>query len=123
MQLFGCIFKCKISHSCSLTKNSTKAATPRQSVVEEEHHDGAYSCDEHRIEIEPGDALAADMGENIPADAGANDTQDDIQDAAFAALIDDVAREKAGNQPKDNPADERHACTSKLRLRVLYLRK
>lgn len=67
-------------------------------VIDEQHDDRAHDGDEHRINVEAGYSGAADFGEDEAADEGAHDPENDVQDAALAALVNDTTRHKSGNQ-------------------------
>src|SRR5262249_22211223 len=74
----------------------------------EKNHDRADDRDEHGIEVEPANAVAADGSEDEAADESADDAQHHVQDAAFAAAIDDAAGRKACDQAEQNPPEQRH---------------
>jgi hypothetical protein len=77
-------------------------------VIDDEHDARAHDCDEHRVDIEAGDSRTTYIGEDEAADARAHDPENDVQDAALAALVDHTACDKAGDQAENNPTGKSH---------------
>jgi hypothetical protein len=87
---------------------STQSIPAGDGVIEEQHDDGADDGHEHGIEIEARDAGAADLGENESADKRAHQTQRNVDEATFALVVDDPARNEARDQPEYGPTQNRH---------------
>ena len=92
--------------SSAAVKDEASGAASEDSVIEHEHDDRADNRDEHAPEIEPRDASAAEPSEDESPDEGADNTEHDIEDEPLALLIDDLARDEAGDQPQYDPADD-----------------
>src|SRR5262245_24776616 len=83
--------------------------TPRRDrTVDQQHHDRADHGDDHAPEVEPGDALGAEGGEQETARDRANDTERDIEQHALAFLVDDLAGDESRDEAQNDPADDRH---------------
>src|SRR6267378_1155248 len=96
---------------CSKQSSQNDLSEPPASgdrMINHEHHDRADDGNEHRIKIETGDPHASDAGKDETADAGADDAEHDVQNAAFALPIDDAAGDEAGDQAEQDPADKAH---------------
>src|SRR5262245_4360715 len=85
-----------------------ESATPGDRVIDEQHDDRSHDRDEHRVDVEPRDSRAADMGEDVAAHESADDPENDVEDAALTALINDPARDEARDQAENNPRDDIH---------------
>src|SRR5258706_2669978 len=89
------------------------AATPPSAgrdehMVDPQHDDGADHGDEHAVEIEAGHANRAEGMEDEAADQRADDPEQDVDEEAGAAPVDDLARDPARDQAEYQPADDRH---------------
>src|SRR5262249_17874906 len=78
-------------------------------VIKKQYYNRSDDRDEERVEIENRDFLMAWGGGDEDADDQcAYQAQHRIEDAAFALLVDDLARNETRNQAKQNPADNGH---------------
>src|SRR5579883_2254003 len=78
-------------------------------VIEHQQDDSPDNGDEHAVEIEARHSLVAkDRGEHKAPDKGPGDPQHDIEENAFACLVDDLAGDEAGNEAQNEPADDGH---------------
>src|ERR1700722_1697785 len=87
---------------------SDQGSPTSKRVIRREDHDGAHDGYEHAPNIEAGDTHRPDHVEDETAYYGADDPEDDIEDEPLAGLVDDLARDKPGDEPQKNPADDRH---------------
>ena len=67
-------------------------------VVDHEHHDRADNRNQQAVEIESGDTAGAKEREQEASDDGPDDTKNEVEDKAFARLVDDPAGDEARNE-------------------------
>src|SRR5665213_211105 len=77
-------------------------------VGDDEDHHGADDRDKDAVEIEPGDTQAAKSGHEPAADNRTDDAKHDVQQHALAVPVDELARDKAGDEAEKDPRDDRH---------------
>src|SRR4051812_36582620 len=91
-----------------MQKPSANHPTACREMVDGQHDHGADDCHEHAVEIEAGDASSPKLVEEKATDDGADDTQHDVKDNAFAFLVDDLAGDEARDEAENDPPDDRH---------------
>src|SRR5207237_1474132 len=79
---------------------------PHEIVIDHQHDDRTDDRDKQAVEVEPADTLGAEQAEQKTADQRPDDTEHDIQKKAFAAPIDDLAADPAGDQAEDDPGKD-----------------
>jgi hypothetical protein len=72
-------------------------APAKESVVYDQHNHGANHSDEHAIDVESSHASVAESIEKPTSNDRPDDSQDDIQQNTFTALVDQFT----GNEPGD----------------------
>ena len=77
-------------------------------MVDHQDDDSADYCHHHAVEIEAGDAAGSDGSEDEAANNRADDAEHDVEEEAFAGFVDDLAGDETGNQPQNDPPDDRH---------------
>src|SRR5438874_12938440 len=92
-------------------------AAAEDRVIDHQHDDRAYDRNKQAVEVEPADALSAEQAEQETADQRADNAEHDIQKKAFAALIDDLAADPAGDQAEDDPGKDGHGMSLPIRAR------
>ncbi len=73
-----------------------------EGVVEPQHDDGPDDRDEQAVEVEARDAGLAELLEQEAADHA----EQDIDEHALAGVVDDPARDEAGDQAEDDPGED-----------------
>jgi len=71
-----------------------------------EQQDGADDGYDEAPEVQPGDPSRAELMEEEPADKGANDADDDIDDDPFASLIYDFAADESRDESEHEPRND-----------------
>jgi hypothetical protein len=84
---------------------------PGKGVIDEQHDDGADDGDKHAVDVQPRNRRRPKEAEQKPADNGPYDAKYHIQYHTLAGFIDDLARNKAGDEAKDEPTYDRHNAT------------
>ena len=64
-------------------------------VIAPKHHDRANDRHDHAIDVETSYALRAKQAKKKSSDKRAHDAEGDIEEEAFAALVDNLAANKA----------------------------
>src|SRR5215472_12267768 len=77
-------------------------------VIGDENDDRADHRNEHAPEVKAGDPGSAEMLEQPAADHAPNDPEQNVQEKALAAALYDLARDETGDQPQNDPAEDRH---------------
>src|ERR1019366_3402009 len=99
-----------------------------ESAPDEQDEDRPEHGDHDALDVHAGHvALVEDRGGDVAAHNRPDDTQDDRGDQPFASTYDQI-REKPGNRPENDPADDAHGAPSLLAapypadLRMMRLR-
>ncbi len=75
-------------------------------VGDHENDDRAADGDQHAVEIEAVDALAAERRHDPAAHHGPDDAEDDVEHDAFAVTVDEFAGNETGDQAEDDPRND-----------------
>jgi hypothetical protein len=74
-----------------------------------QEHDRAKEGNEEAVDVETGDARAAEEVEQESSEQRTDDTNDNVADDALARIVDDFAGQKASDEPHQDPRQNRHA--------------
>jgi hypothetical protein len=77
-------------------------------VVDEKHNDRPNDGDEHAVDVQTSDWSRAHQGEEKAADDGTDYAEHYVKEQPLAGLVDDFARNEAGDQSEDKSSDDRH---------------
>ena len=89
-------------------------------MIQQQHDDGADDGDEHRDEIEVEHVEAGQLTEEKSADQRADEAERDVDEAALAAVVDDLRRNEARDQSENDPAQYGHAQPPKIAAPVMW---
>jgi hypothetical protein len=78
-------------------RDATSRSTPN-SVIDDKNENRPADGDQHAVEIETRDAFAAELVHNPAADDRPNNAEDDVEDNAFAPVIDDLAGDETSDE-------------------------
>jgi hypothetical protein len=77
-------------------------------VVDDEYDDCSDDRYKHAVDVQAGYGRRAEEAEQEATHYRPDDPEDNIENQPFAALVDDFARDEAGDEAQDQPADDRH---------------
>jgi hypothetical protein len=77
-------------------------------VIDHQYDDRPDDCDDHAVEIEPGNPACAEGAEDEAADDGSHDAEGNVEEKALASFVDNLAGDEARDEAQDNPPDDRH---------------
>ena len=75
-------------------------------MIYDQHYDRSDHCDQQTVEIQPGDARDSEETREISPDDRSHDSQNDVQDEAFASFIHDLASNKSRYQSQYDPGEK-----------------
>jgi hypothetical protein len=81
-------------------------------MIHDEHNDSADDRYKHAVQIEAGYSDMAAQLEQPTANKRPDHSKDSVEEDTRPLAIYDLAGDKAGNQSENNPANDRHLCTS-----------
>lgn len=81
-------------------------ASAKHRVIQDEHYDGPDDGNKHAVEIETRDAGSSHRGKDEATDNRADDTEDNVEEQAFACSIHDHAGDEPSDETQDNPAND-----------------
>ena len=74
--------------------------SPANRMVDDQANDRSEHGDEQAVKIETADPGMPEEAEEPTADNGADNAEQDVEEQTFAATIDQLAADEAGNQPE-----------------------
>ena len=87
----------------------SQRAAPKDQVINQQHNDGANDGHDNAVKVQSGDiALPEKSCSQKAANDGSNNSENNIQDEAFAGFIYYFAGDKARDEAKDKPRYNRH---------------
>jgi hypothetical protein len=84
------------------------SAMARHRIVDHQHHYRTDDRDDHAVNVQAGHAACTKQAEQKSTNERADNAQGDVQPEALAVLVDDLAPNESGNQPKYDPANDTH---------------
>ena len=66
-------------------------------VIDHENQDCTQHGHHQAVDVQTSDTVSPEKAEKPTAHHGADDSQDDVEEKAFAALVDDFASDEPGN--------------------------
>jgi hypothetical protein len=89
-----------------MARRATLSAFDR--VPYNKHEHCANHSDEQAIQIQAGHTAVTECVEQPTTDDRADDSQDDVEENAFAAIVDNFASDETSQESEDDPSTERH---------------
>jgi hypothetical protein len=87
----------------SRKKRRELRTAPKYGVIDDEKNDSAHDGNQHAVEIQACHAWHPELVEQPPAQECANDAKENVDDDTFTALVDQLARDEAGNESQYDP--------------------
>src|SRR5689334_22780035 len=84
------------------------SAPAGNSVVDDQDHNCPDHSDDHAVDVEAGDPRAAERREDEAPHDRSDDTEHDVHDHAFTALVHDLAGDESRDETENNPSEQRH---------------
>jgi hypothetical protein len=77
-------------------------------VVDDQDHYRTDHRYDHTVNVKAGYWFRAEEGEEKAPNYSTDYAENDVENDALARFVDDLARDKAGNQAKNEPSDDGH---------------
>src|SRR5215467_1974209 len=87
---------------------------PSDCVIGQKHDHSADDRDKHAVQTETGQARLTKETEQPATDERTDHTENDVEEKALPPAVDDLASDETGDQPENNPTENRHTRTLRL---------
>ena len=91
---------------------------PTDRVINDKHHHSTDNRDEHAVQVETGHTGRAETLKQPSPNDPADHPEDDVEEETFPLPVHDLAGDETGDQPEDDPAEDRHIRTPLSQLDV-----